>query len=184
MMKKMTTGLAVMLGTMALLAEPPSFHGGREVFMKQQAYAEAQRLSGQFDVLESNQAALAERVRRLEQGGGEIASLKADLQALRADLNRLRAEMESQRREIVNDLLKRIDENERKRQRVTPPAPPPTTVPEVRGQYVVQPGDTLSLIAQAFGTTVSRIKEMNKLQSDALRVGQKLMVPDPSARRR
>ena len=38
-------------------------------------------------------------------------------------------------------------------------------------------GDTLSLVADAFGTRVSTIKEMNGLKSDMLRVGQKLKVP-------
>ena len=38
-------------------------------------------------------------------------------------------------------------------------------------------GDTLSLIAEAFGTTVPKIKEMNGLKSDMLRIGQKIMVP-------
>ena len=47
-----------------------------------------------------------------------------------------------------------------------------------RGTYTVQKGDTLSLVAQAFGTTVGKLKEMNNLHSDMLRVGQKLTVPD------
>ena len=38
-------------------------------------------------------------------------------------------------------------------------------------------GDNLSLIARAFCTTVDKIKEMNSLKSDNLRIGQKLMVP-------
>ena len=47
-------------------------------------------------------------------------------------------------------------------------------------QYIrskVQSGDTLSLIAKAFGTTVQKIKDMNGMKSDALKIGQKLNVP-------
>ena len=44
-------------------------------------------------------------------------------------------------------------------------------------EYTVQSGDTLSLIAQAFNTSVSKIKEMNGLKSDNLRIGQKLNLP-------
>ena len=66
----------------------------------------------------------------------------------------------------------------------TPPAqtPPPPPQPKqvVVGphrEYTVKSGDTLSLIAEAFGTTVSKIKEMNRLKNDNLRIGQKLMLP-------
>ena len=44
-------------------------------------------------------------------------------------------------------------------------------------EYTVQAGDTLSLIAQAFNTTVSKLRQMNGLKSDMLRIGQKLTVP-------
>jgi LysM repeat protein len=47
------------------------------------------------------------------------------------------------------------------------------------GEYTVQSGDTLSAIAQAFGTTVRQLKEMNGLHSDIIRIGQKLKVPTP-----
>ena len=179
-MKKTTVVLLAALAASVLMANPPAPGGGRDAFMKQQAFAEVQRLSGQFDVLESNCATLSDRVRRLEQGGGEVAALKADIAALRADVSRLRADMENQRREIVADLLKRIKEQDGAR----PPTPPPPSVPETHGTYVVRPGDTLSLIAQALGTTVGKIKAMNNMRGDGLRVGQKLLVPDPGARRR
>jgi chaperonin cofactor prefoldin len=41
----------------------------------------------------------------------------------------------------------------------------------------VQKGDSLSVIARAAGTTVEKIKQINGLTSDALRLGQKLKVP-------
>ena len=183
-MKMTVTGLAVLLGAAALANPPASAGGGREAFLKQQALVAVERMGGQLDMLESNQNALSERVRRLEHGGGEVASLKAEVDALRSDLNRLRTEMQNQRKEIVNDIINRIQAEERKRPRaVTPPAPPPPPA-EARGTYVVQPGDTLSLIAQAFGTTIGRLREMNNLRGDTLRVGQKLSVPEPGSNKR
>ena len=65
-------------------------------------------------------------------------------------------------------------------QQQTAPAPRPVEKKVVIGphvEYTVQSGDTLSLIAQAFGTTVAKIKEMNGLKSDNLRIGQKLNLP-------
>ncbi len=45
------------------------------------------------------------------------------------------------------------------------------------GQYVVTSGDTLSEIAVDHDTTVKAIKQANNLQSDVIRVGQKLRIP-------
>jgi membrane-bound lytic murein transglycosylase D len=44
------------------------------------------------------------------------------------------------------------------------------------GSYVVKRGDALGLIARKHGTTVARLKALNKLKSDQIRVGQKLRV--------
>ena len=44
-------------------------------------------------------------------------------------------------------------------------------------EYVVKNGDSLSLIAVNSGTGVRQLKELNKLTSDRLRIGQKLKVP-------
>jgi len=47
--------------------------------------------------------------------------------------------------------------------------------------YVVQPGDTLYLIAQRFGTTVAALQELNRFPNpDQLVVGQAILIPGPS----
>lgn len=43
--------------------------------------------------------------------------------------------------------------------------------------YIVQSGDSLYSIAKKYNTTVADIKSLNKLQSDLLSVGQKLIIP-------
>ncbi len=177
---KMNTKMVVLaagLAGMAAFAQQ-AVPGGREAFLRRQAYEEVQRVSGQVDVLESNQAALAERIARIERGGGEIAAVRAEIEALKADIARVRAEMQAQRREIVDDILKRIKALPAMQPQPARPAPPD---PGPREEYVVRPGDTLSLIAQAFGTTVGRLKDMNSLRSDSIRPGQRLLVPVPPA---
>lgn len=42
--------------------------------------------------------------------------------------------------------------------------------------YQVMPGDTLWIISQTFGTSISSIKQLNSLASDMLYVGQKLVI--------
>ena len=47
--------------------------------------------------------------------------------------------------------------------------------------YTVQAGDTLYGIAKRFNTTVDKIKELNNLTNNTIRVGQKLLIPSPSS---
>jgi LysM repeat protein len=42
--------------------------------------------------------------------------------------------------------------------------------------YVVKQGDYLGLIARRNGTTVARIKQLNRLKGDVIRIGQRLRV--------
>jgi LysM repeat protein len=49
------------------------------------------------------------------------------------------------------------------------------------GQYEVKKGDTLSEIAVEFGSSVKEIKRANNLESDVIRVGQKLLIPGSGA---
>ena len=148
----------------------------RDAFLKEQAVAEMQRVSNQVEIIASNQEELAERIRKTESMKSEIESLRAEVAALKGTISELRREMQGQRGEIVQDLSKKIAA-------MQPPTPPKTTAkpkPTYAGpcyEYTVQGGDTLSLIAKAFGTTVQKIKDMNGMKSDALRVGQKINVP-------
>ena len=63
------------------------------------------------------------------------------------------------------------------------PSPTPTPTPEQPPftEYEVQSGDTLSSIAQAFGTTVDELVRVNGFASQdvIISVGQKLLVPKP-----
>ena len=44
-------------------------------------------------------------------------------------------------------------------------------------EYVVKSGDSLSVLAERYGTTVNAIKRENNLTSSMLRIGQKLTIP-------
>lgn len=55
--------------------------------------------------------------------------------------------------------------------------PSSTTNKSETSTYIVQSGDSLSVIAKRFQTTVLSIKEANSLTTDIIRVGQTLNVP-------
>ena len=173
-MKTKILTIAFVLTGVAATAQSNS----RDQFIKQQAYNEMMRVVGQMEVLESNLSSLSERVSKLEKGG-ESSALKAEIEALRAEVDRLNGEMRSQRREIVSDIVEKINTAQ---PRAASTAGRTSTSSDTSNceQYEVQKGDTLSLISQAFGTTVRKLKELNRLKSDNLRVGQKLLVPAPS----
>ena len=72
---------------------------------------------------------------------------------------------------VYYDLLEDVEEPE-------DPAPDPEEPEE--GTYVVQSGDSLYSIANAFDASVQDIIDWNDLESDFLQVGQELIVVDPS----
>ena len=186
-----SVSLALVLGVAAQDAA-----SARAAYQDRQALAEVPRLVQQFDQLAMNQDEIVQRLLKVEQGNGSEAALRADLEALRAEIAELKAsirrEQDEMRREIVADLAKRIST-------LTPPAParpaaPPPPPPAASAaaaprqppaaeigphyEYVVEKGQTLSLIAEGFGTSVKNILSANPgLKPNHLRVGQKLIIP-------
>lgn len=173
-------------------AAQDSTASARAAYQRQQALAEVPRLVQQFDLLVQNQDAIVARLVKLE-GTDATGDVRAEIAALRAEVADLKAsirrEQDAMRAEIVKDLAGRIA-------RMTPPAPAPQPVPPPRGgvsrrptppppatsgthyEYVIEKGNTLSLIAQGFGTTVPKILAANPgLKPSMLRVGQKIIVP-------
>ena len=195
MMKRKTIGslfTALALGTMAQDAD-----SARAAFQERQALAEVPKLVQQFDQLAANQDEIVQRLLKVEAGSGAESDLRAEIEALRAEVAELKAsirrEQDAMRREIVADLAKRISTLQ-----PPPPPPPPAPVRPVASarpapaapqqpppveigphyEYVVEQGQTLSLIAKGFDTTVQKILAANPgLKPNALRVGQKLIIP-------
>ena len=192
-MKKITMGSLLAALTLGLPAQDAV--SARAAFQERQALAEVPKLVQQFDQLAANQDEIVQRLLKVESGSGTEAALRAEIEALRAEVAELKAsirrEQDAMRREIVADLAKRIST-------LTPPPPPPAPVqprpvatarpapatpppPAEIGphyEYVVEKGQTLSLIADGFGTTVPKILAANPgLKPNLLRVGQKLIIP-------
>ena len=186
-----SVSLAMVLGLSAQDAV-----SARAAYQDRQALAEVPRLVQQFDQLAANQDEIVQRLLKVESGSGTEAALRAEIEALRAEVAELKAsirrEQDAMRREIVADLAKRIST-------LTPPAPPPAPAPVHTAaparapvatpppppaeigphyEYIVEKGQTLSLIADGFRTTVPKILAANPgLKPNLLRVGQKLIIP-------
>ena len=168
MKKFMTLGLCA---GMSLAAFAQSNDG----FLKQQAYAEMQRVAGQVDIIEQNQNELSDRISKVESMKREIEDLKSNVAALQSQLADMKALLAKQRGEIIGELSSVI-----KKSAASRPAPAPMPVSSYTGKteiYTVQSGDTLSLISEAFGTKVQVIQELNNLKGSNIRIGQKLRVP-------
>ncbi len=57
-------------------------------------------------------------------------------------------------------------------------APADTLIAQIRSQeHVIRSGETLSEIAQQYRVSLSQLRSINSLQSDTVRVGQKLKIP-------
>ena len=167
-----------MVMAMCLASCAMAYGQAKDEFMRQQAYAEMQRVTGQVDVLQSNLSELQTRVGRLE-GGGDSKNLRQEIEALKAAVADIRRQLQSQRGEIVRDLTGRISQMQ-KQQTAAAPRPVEKKEKIVVGphkEYTVQPGDTLSMISEAFGVPIAKIKEINNLKNNNLRVGQKLNLP-------
>ncbi|MDO5319693.1 MAG: LysM domain-containing protein [bacterium] len=181
------------LALAAVSASAQSAPAARAAYQQQQALAEVPRLVQQFDLLVQNQDEIAARLVKLESADvttdvrAEIAALKAEIADLRASIRR---EQDAMRAEIVRDLAGRMSKM------MPPPAPAPAPVPVASSrpaartappppppigphyEYIVEKGQTLQLIAKGFDTTVPKILAMNPgLKPNALRVGQKLLIP-------
>lgn len=173
--------LIVLAGVAALEVFAAQPNGNN--FMQSQAMAEVNRVAGQLDVVNNNLDDLSQRVHKLESKGND-SSLRQEIDALKAAIQELRKEMANQRAEIVKDLSGRIAsaqaaqaKEEKAKAKAAAQSASKNTYDGPVMEYEVVAGDNLFFIAKAFNTSVNKLKEMNNLKNNNLRVGQKLLVP-------
>jgi LysM repeat protein len=64
---------------------------------------------------------------------------------------------------------------------LTPVPAAPTPIPSpTRIRHRVQPGDTLSTIAEKYDVSVQSIMRANNLRNDVIRIGDELIIPYPT----
>ena len=85
----------------------------RQAYQDRQILAEVPRLIQEFNRLSDNQEQLAARLYKVENGSGDSAELRAEIEKLRGEMAELRAlvrrDQDAMRREIVDDLTRRLN---------------------------------------------------------------------------
>lgn len=157
----------------------------REQMAREQVRQDAQSARAAAQSAESRLDQIDLRVERLETASrgaswatqADVAALRREIEALRAELADARARAGTEHERIRSDIVSNVQGLIKEQQRRAP-APPPPPRQQSGYEHRVESGQTLSAIAQAYGVPVRKIKEANKLNSDVIRVGQVLFIPD------
>ena len=136
--------------------------------------SELGRFQGEMMSAQAGQSAFA--------SAAQVQSLQTQLEDLQRQIRALDAARVQDKKEIYDDISKKIA-TILKTSAPAPARPTATARPRSGSQtgieHVVQPGESLSKIAAAYGVRMNVLVEENGLSSpDNIRVGQKLFIPD------
>lgn len=107
----------------------------------------------------------------------QFQGINSALEDLNRKINSVDAARQADKKEIVDSLSQRIA-TVMAASRPAPAAQSRRAISNEGYEHTVQPGETLSAIASAYGARISDIVQANNLSSaDMLRVGQKLFIP-------
>lgn len=120
---------------------------------------------------------LREEIRRSGSLQESAVTLKVD--AVEARIAQIEAARQRDRQEIVDQISERVSRMIAASAPATPAARASRPISATGYEHIVERGQTLSHIAQAYGVTVQAIVEANNLRNpNDLRVGQRLFIPD------
>lgn len=106
----------------------------------------------------------------------DIAALRDQIDSLQRQIRELDAARAADKRAIYDDITKKVAEIVKKS---APPATASRKAQQTGIEHVVQAGDTLSTIAQAYGKKTDELLKANGLKNaNTIYVGQKLFIPD------
>ena len=144
-------------------------------------------LSNQMRLLQDENAKLASAIHQLQQEIRQLKQQVQNTQAESAQLRRMITEESASRQKQMGNIADRIqqaadaqakaDAASRAREAQTQRETNQTSSQEEYDYYVVESGATLSAISRATGVSIARLKKVNGMKNDILRVGQKLKIP-------
>ncbi len=158
----------------------------REQMERQQVQQDAAAAAAAAQSAELRLSQLEMRIERIEatlRGGSwasqsDVAALRRETESLRAEMAGARGEHEQIRSEIVSNVQGLLREQQSRAAAAAAAAAAQRPKQPSGYEHIVESGQTLSAIAQAYGVSVQKIKQANKLSGDTIRVGQKLFIPD------
>lgn len=143
-------------------------------------------MAGRVEGLEMETQRLArelDQVRRQSETASQagVRAMQPQVEDLGRRVAELSAARERDKQAILDDVSRRVAELLRRSgggSTAPRQATPRRTGPQEGYEHTVQPGETLSAIAQAYGVSTRAILQENNLSNaDLLRVGQKLFIP-------
>jgi LysM repeat protein len=142
-----------------------------------------QKMSADMDLQTKTISGVQEKLKELQQelAKSQLENLRLKKHAAKSATKQAALVAEERKARAAGDLklaaqLAAVIKKTNTMIRETPTTDPPPTNSGKRN-YVVQAGDTLGAIAQAFGTTITTIKAANGLKNNTIRIGQKLIIP-------
>ncbi len=143
------------------------------------------RLDGRIESLEMEGDRIREDLdyTRREQGrtaSDQVEDLRLSLEGLEKRMGDLEKARARDREELVEKVTQTVTALMQQRNSgVSRQARKPRSASEYGYEHTVEPGQTLSAIAQAYDVSTARIIEANDLENpDRLRVGQVLFIPE------
>ena len=144
------------------------------------------RLRSRLEAIEQDLARLSQQVNasaseQSRANQSQLQGMNATLDDLQKQIRRVDATREQDKKEIIDALSAKIStmlaNSSSRGGSVTRSNKP---INSEGYEHVVQPGETISAIAKAYGVRADDIVRANNMQSaDRLRVGQKIFVPAP-----
>jgi LysM repeat protein len=140
--------------------------------------AEVSRLKEQVSAMDRAQQEIFQRLQTTSTGDqAELRDLKASVSRLEQTVSTLEASRTQDRQEIANSVARRMADVMKSQ----PTGRTGSSTSESGYEHTVQAGQTLSEIAAAYKVSVSAIMKANNISKpEALRVGQKLFIPEAS----
>lgn len=180
MKRQVLSGIAALFlvyvaGVAPAPAEPPTVNEQMSILDER-----VSKLRADVDALQFSQQQIQQDIKQVQaqleelRRAGPSASAN-DIQSLEARVRALDAARENDKKVILDQLAKELAALGGSHSGAPPPSGPPTTASG--NEHVVQKGETLTSIAKSHGVTVADLRKANNLTSDALKVGQKLVIP-------
>lgn len=156
----------------------PDNNEARMAYTLQQTERDVARLKARVEAFERQSERLEARIIAAESQTREVARLREELHQYRDDLKQVRVEIPQNMSATIKGML---DDQQAQTlsqvQRAVSASQAAAPSKQSGYNHTVETGQTLSLIAREYKTTVAAIKKANNLKNDQIRVGAVLFIP-------